>query len=174
MTTKILEKADVEEFWENIWNSTKFNYNATWLPESEESYCTNITPKLYSINIDIFNKAINKTKINKSPGRDKITGFCNKKLTFYQPDLANLFQQTLQVDTKILNRLSFELTLLLPKNSKTHIPKNYRPIACLNIMYKLSTSCLNIFLTDHVQSKTLSHQKKLEEKGVRGVEQNNS
>ena len=63
--TKIPEKAYVEEFWKNIWNvDAKFNENAIWLPELEETYCTNITPKLYSINLDILNKAINKIKIN--------------------------------------------------------------------------------------------------------------
>ena len=92
IATKIPEKADVEEFWKNIWNiKMKFNQNATWLLELEESYCKSITLKLYSINIDILNKAVNKMKINKSPGRDKITGFWYKKLTFYQPHLANLF-----------------------------------------------------------------------------------
>ena len=70
---KIPEKTDVEEFWKNIWNvETKFNQNSKWLPELEKSYCTNITPKLYRINIDVLNKAINKTKINKSPGRDSV------------------------------------------------------------------------------------------------------
>ena len=76
ITTKIPEKADIEDFLRNIWNvKTKFNQNAKWLPEPEELYCTNITLKLYSINTDILNRAINKIKINKSPGRDKIAGF---------------------------------------------------------------------------------------------------
>ena len=84
IATKIPEKTDVEEFWKNTWNvETKTNQNAKWLPDLEESHCTNITPKLYSINIDIWNKAIDKIKLNKSPGRDKITGFWHKNLTFY-------------------------------------------------------------------------------------------
>ena len=66
-----------------------------------------------------------------------------------------MFQQTLQGDTKLPKWLSLALTSLLPKNNETHIPKNYRPIACLNIMYKLFTSCLNLFLTDHVQSNNI-------------------
>ena len=37
----------------------------------------------------------------------------------------------------------------LPKNTETELEKNYRPIACLNIMYKIYTSCLNSFLYDH-------------------------
>ena len=67
VATKIPEKANVEEFWKNISNvKTKFNQNAKLLQELEELYCTNITPKLYSININILNKAMNKIKINKS------------------------------------------------------------------------------------------------------------
>ena len=67
IATKIPEKANVEEFWKNISNvKTKFNQNAKLLQELEELYCTNITPKLYSININILNKAMNKIKINKS------------------------------------------------------------------------------------------------------------
>ena len=62
IANKIPEKTDVEEVWKNIWNvETKFNQKAKWLPDLEESYCTNITPKVYSINIDILNKAINKS-----------------------------------------------------------------------------------------------------------------
>ena len=102
IATKISEKADAKEFWKNIRNvETKFKQNAKWFPELEEPYCTNITPKLYSICIDIVNKAINKTKINKSLGRYKITDFWYKKLTFYRLDLASLIQQTLQGDTKL-------------------------------------------------------------------------
>ena len=146
---------------------TKFNQSPKWLPELEESYCTNITPKLYSINIDILNKAIGKIKINKPPGRDKITSFWYKKLTLYRPDLANLFQQTLQGDTKLLKWLSLALTSLLPKKNETHVPKNYRPIACLNVMYKMFTSCLNLFLIDHVQANNIITPEQAE--GKRGV-----
>ena len=41
-------------------------------------------------------------------------------------------------------------TTLLPKNTDLYIEKNYRPLALLNIMYKIYTSCINIFLADHV------------------------
>ena len=40
-------------------------------------------------------------------------------------------------------------TILLPKNRETTNAKNYRPIACQNIMYKLFTGILNHFLIDH-------------------------
>ena len=37
-------------------------------------------------------------------------------------------------------------TSILPHEKETHTVKNYRPIACLNIMYKPYTSCLNSFI----------------------------
>ena len=66
-----------------------------------------------------------------------------------------MFQQTLQGDTKLPKWFSLALTPLLPINNETHISRNYTPIACLNIMYKLFTSSLNLFLTDHVQSNII-------------------
>ena len=65
-----------------------------------------------------------------------------------------MFQQTVQGDTKLPKWLSLALTSLLPINNETHISKNYIPIACLN-MYKLFTSSLYLFLTDHMQSNII-------------------
>ena len=42
-----------------------------------------------------------------------------------------------------------QLKILLAKNNNTKNAKNYRPIACLNISYKLFTGILNQFLEDH-------------------------
>ena len=41
------------------------------------------------------------------------------------------------------------MTILLPKTTETNQATNYRPIACLNITYKLFTAILNTFLEDH-------------------------
>ena len=43
-------------------------------------------------------------------------------------------------------------TVLIPKNENTKTAKNYRPFASLNLMYKLYTSCLNLFIQDHCES----------------------
>ena len=46
-------------------------------------------------------------------------------------------------------------TILLAKNNDTKNSKNYRPIACLNITYKLFTGILNHFLEDHCISNNI-------------------
>ena len=49
------------------------------------------------------------------------------------------------------NCLTLARTTLLPKSQDTKNAKNYRPIACLNIVYKLYNSCLNVFLQNHCE-----------------------
>ena len=51
--------------------------------------------------------------------------------------------------------LTVSRTILLPKNSQTKNAKNYRPIACQNILYKLYTGILYRFLQDHVSSNEI-------------------
>ena len=46
-------------------------------------------------------------------------------------------------------------TVLIPKAGSTGSPDQYRPITCLNTMYKLFTSVLTRILMHHVSSKNL-------------------
>ena len=51
--------------------------------------------------------------------------------------------------------LVVSMTNILPKNVDTHLEKNYRPIACQNITYKLYTGILNYFLYDHCTTNNI-------------------
>ena len=63
--------------------------------------------------------------------------------------------------------LSTTKTTLLPKNTDTDIAKTYRPIALLNIMYKIYTSCIYIFLTDHVlHNNIITNEQAIGKKGT--------
>ena len=44
---------------------------------------------------------------------------------------------------------------MLPKNEHTHAAKNDHPIACVNLTYKLYTSCLNNFLEHHCRTNSI-------------------
>ena len=93
-----------------------------------------------------LDNAINKLQINKATGEDKITGFWNKKFNRYRDLLAKQFNAMLYQSQPSPNWLSTVCTVFLIKNTDTHIPKKYLPIACLNIFYKFYTYCTNSFL----------------------------
>ena len=65
---------------------------------------------------------------------------------YYRESFVTLPLNTYTGEIDLPDWLSLAKTTLTPKIENTRIAKNYRPIACLNIMYKIYTSCLNIFL----------------------------
>ena len=135
-----------------------FNDKADWLPQLEKTYCNNLTATEYKINETILDKVIQKIQINKAPGNHRIIGYWYKHLTTYRDHLAEMFKHQIHSDQPLANWLSTAHTVLLPKAKDTHIAKNYRPIACLNVMYKLYTSCINKFLVDHVHKNNIITQ----------------
>ena len=48
-------------------------------------------------------------------------------------------------------------TLLIPKSSDLSNPKNYWPIPCLNIVYKMWTGCLTTLMLEHCECHRLIH-----------------
>ena len=83
-------------------------------------------------------------KNNGTPGNDKINAFYIKTLSRTHPHLISFPQWLVRGKT-----------ILLPKNNDTKLPKNYRPIACLNITYKIFNGMLNQFLVDHCTANNI-------------------
>ena len=96
----------------------------------------------------MFDKLINNMHLNKSPGKDLIIAFWFKKPHFYRDRLTKLYQNTYEGNNILPLWLNEAKTTLIAKNKQTENAKKCRPIACLNLTYKIYTSCLNIFLTD--------------------------
>ena len=68
---------------------------------------------------------------------------------FYKTNLVYIFQNTLKGHTELPSWLTKACTQLLLKNENTHTPKNFRPIACQNLMFKLYTTCISTFVQQH-------------------------
>lgn len=145
---------NVREFWSNIWNKkNKIDANMSpWFKKLESSYFINVKPKQYTITNDIFKLVLSKMQNSKAPGRDKITAYWIKYLTPLHSELRNRMTEVFEGKSNIPEWLVRCKTILIPKNEDTKNPKNYRPIACLNITYKIYTGILNYFLEDHCAS----------------------
>ena len=63
---------------------------------------------------------------------------------FYKADLVYIFQNTLKGHKELPSWLTRARTHVLPKNENTHIAKNYRPIACQNLMSSFTPVVLTL------------------------------
>ena len=147
---------DVNKFWKGIWcNDKQYNGDSSWVKYLEKEYCKSTKQSVYNITNEILDKALTNMQNNKAPGPDRIVAFWYKHFDFYRSDLITLLQQTFKAGNELPPWLCKAQTLLLPKNKDTQLAKNYRPIACLNIMYKLYTSCINMFIQDHCETNNI-------------------
>ena len=148
--TRVPTKEELHSYWENIWgNDINYNEKAPWLNDLESNYCSEIQQKNCDISKEMLDQAISKTQNGKAAGPDGIIGYWYKQLHFYRPNMLALFKKSLDGKYDIPEEIVTAKTVLIPKNDFTNLPKNYRPIACLNIMYKLQTSCLNSLMQEH-------------------------
>ena len=96
-----------------------------------------------------------RTTLNwKAPGRDKIPNFWLKQLTATHRHIAAIFNKLIEED-KTPEWLRAGVTFLITKNENTENPKNYRPVTCLHIMYKLITSVINRRMKKYIDDENL-------------------
>ena len=141
---------EVTTFWSGIWAQPKsHNENATWTETLEREYCKDAKAKKYSITSEVLDKVLAKSKNDGAPGTDMIRSFWIKKLQATHGVLVAEFKKVYEEGAMLPAWLVTGRTILLPKNNETKNAKNYRPIACQNITYKLFTGIVNSFLVDH-------------------------
>ena len=163
--TEILTTEDIKSFWKNIWGKeSNFHKETEWIKNLEKNYCKNVRQQPYKITEEIFNKTVSKLFLGKPPSRDLIKGYWYKRLSFYRKHLLKLFQETYEGMLYLPNWLTLARTTLISKSQDTKNAKNYRPIACLNIVYKLYTSCLNIFLQNYCEVNEIITSEEAREK----------
>ncbi|XP_057310291.1 uncharacterized protein LOC130648267 [Hydractinia symbiolongicarpus] len=145
-------KEDVESYWKELWSKqVMHNDKAAWLETLRQDYCTNVRQNQYTIDGQILSKVVSKMQNGKAPGNDLIVGYWYKHLMFYRKALIYLFDNTYNGRQQLPSWLTRARTQLIPKSAETHLAKNYRPIACQNLMFKMYTGCINVFLQDHCE-----------------------
>ncbi|XP_066930549.1 uncharacterized protein [Clytia hemisphaerica] len=134
---------DIEGFWNNIWGKKKsYNREATWIEREEERMKGKKEQEWEEITVEEVRVALGKTQKWKSPGIDKVQNFWLNYLPSMHRALTFFLNELVGNPNSIPEWLTEGVTYLLPKSEDTKNPNNYRPITCLNTIYKLLTSVL--------------------------------
>ena len=162
------QKAKAEEstkFWSDIWSiAVSHNGNAEWLKDVEKEL--EAVEKQGDINImpNDIKTYVRKMANWKAPGPDNIQGFWFKNLTAVHTRLAAHLQECLNSGEIPEWLVKGKTTLIMKDPTKGNDVGNYRPIACLPLMWKLLTGIISEKLYLHLTSNNLLGD---EQKGCR-------
>ena len=159
MQKKIIQvppKEEVENFWKKIWGrNNAHNDTAGWIQEEYEKNKQTKVMEWEDINITELKSVLNSTSNWKAPGMDGIPNFWLKHLTSIHPNLVNAYNDMMNENMSIPAWLTKGKTYLIPKNEKTETAQNYRPITCLNNIYKVLTKIMSERLHSHLINNDL-------------------
>ena len=140
---KAPDAQEASEFWSNIWSIPgNFNKNASWLPKVKERLSEFDKQEDIRISVENVKTTIKKMTNWKAPGLDCVQGYWFKKFSTLHSTLTEHLQ-TCVVEDDVPTWMTRGRTTLIQKDpAKGNAANNYRPIACLTLMWKLLTSIL--------------------------------
>ena len=154
------KKQEIEEFWKGIYETpTEHNTEADWIKDLNVEHQMEWTPLNEAEVANVLKNLANW----KAPGPDKIQSFWYKKMHPIHKYLTTEYIKLLGGE-EFPPWLAKGCTYLIPKNKETANPKNFRPITCLNIMYKIYTALMAGKTYKYLESAELLP---IEQKGCR-------
>ncbi|XP_026730686.1 uncharacterized protein LOC113495889 [Trichoplusia ni] len=163
----------LHDFWSSVWSDpVQHNSDAEWLRASCNS-TDKITPMEYDhIPLDVFMYVLKKAHNWKAPGSDRIHNYWYKKLTSIHPVLYNHINSFIQTPELVPRFVTQGLTFMIPKDADYRDPSKYRPITCLQTVYKILTACIAELIYKHsTNNKILAEEQKGCRKGSQGCKE---
>ena len=164
-TNEVPDAADSRKFWEGIWSvETEHNKDAVWLDDIRKKMGNIETMEDIVISAEDVLYVIKKMTNWKAPGPDGVRGFWFKKLKSLHGQLTHALQECV-ANGVVPEWLTKGRTVLIQKDkSKGKAVSNYRPIACLPLMWKLLTGIFALKIYDHLHA---NNSLPFEQKGCR-------
>ena len=155
---------EATKFWSDLWSNPVEHREGLWLGELKEDLKTVVQQNNISINQEALQKQIRRTASWKSPGPDGLHGFWYKNFYSLHKTICSQLNQCL-TDNSIPPWMTVGRTVLLMKDpAKGNEVGNYRPIACLNIIWKILTGVFSEKTYEHLNENNLLP---VEQKGCR-------
>ena len=162
-----LNKEQFEQFWTPLWESAHDESldDCKWIAEVrqalEEAGPERVETPIV-VTKEIIHKCLKKKKNWSAPGLDKITNFWLKHLSSLHHPIATAVTSLINSVPSVLpDWISEGRTVMIPKKENPKA-QDFRPITCLNTMYKLITSVINVELESHLSKY---HLMQLDQRG---------
>lgn len=174
---QMLKLRSVEEYWSKMYEQCAPLNESSRSLELFDSYCrkqlqNNKTPLDAITEADVKQALAGKPNFS-APGPDTINNYWWKKLTCVHRHLARIFNDYLAQRRAIPEWICEGRTILIYKKGEPQLPGNYRPITCLNTIYKAFTSILmKLILRTIAPVWDDIHEQRGAKSGVAGVRDN--
>ena len=164
-TNEIPDAAKSKAFWEELWSKPQdFVRDSDWLGDIRMRLREVETMADVVVDIDMVKKGIGRMANWRAPGPDMVRGFWFKKLSSLHQVLCDALKECVE-QGQVPDWMVKGRTVLLQKDpAKGNAESNYRPIACLPLMWKLLTGIFAEQLYDHLHRNGLLPN---EQKGCR-------
>ena len=164
-TNETPDAAESQEFWKSIWAvETEHDKDACWLEDMRKKMEGVQAQEDVMITLDDLKAAIRRMTNWKAPGPDGVRGFWFKKLTSLHGVMVLALQECVERG-EVPSWMVKGRTVLIQKDpAKGKAVSNYRPIACLPLMWKLLTGIFAEKIYDHLHVNDLLPD---EQKGCR-------
>ena len=155
---------EATEFWSNLWSNPVEHREGLWLEDVKEDLRTVERQNDISIDQADLQKQIRRTASWKSPGPDGLHGFWYKNFYALHKTICTQLNNCL-VNNSIPSWMTIGRTVLLMKDpAKGNEVGNYRPIACLNIIWKIMSGIFSDKTYKHLDGNNILP---VEQKGCR-------
>lgn len=154
---------ELQQFWAKIWeNPVVHNTEADWIREEETKHAEIPSMEFEFVSIDTFQDVLKSLHNWKAPGTDHIHNYFYKKITHIHPLLFNFVNNFIKNPNMLPEYITTGITYMLPKDPEDlSNPAKFRPITCLQTIYKIITSCLTRIIYLHSENnKILVEQQK--------------
>ena len=156
---------EATDFWSGIWsNPVEHNRNAEWIERAKRVNARIEKQEDVVIGLDDVRRGIRRMTNWKAPGPDAVQGFWFKKFPSMHARIARGLQGCLAQGWVPKWMTVGRTSLFMKDPAKGTRADNYRPIACLPLMWKLLTGILSEKIYCHLDGNNLLPD---EQKGCR-------
>ena len=162
---------EAKEFWSKIWSVDKqHDGDASWLGSVKEKLGGVEQMEDIAVSLEDVKAGIRKMANWKAPGPDGVRGFWFKKFQSLHSPMTGALQSLIRLG-EVPEWLVKGRTVLIQKDpAKGTVASNYRPIACLPLMWKLLTGIFADKIYDHLlANNVLPDEQKGCRRGSRGT-----